>query len=533
MTVNQVKMSSICTNNIPTTLFVNLSSGFSNKYACKNIVWNAQGKVSEIRRIKKENQTKSDLLFKYDAMGNRISKTEIKPSGEVGPHGEKEITTYYVHDAQGNVMAVYEKRYMPDGKEEFRMEEQHLYGSSRLGMRQTSLLLASTSWQLKTISVGGITMPVLGLYPDDIDIDLSKSERALGEKNYEMTNHLGNVLAVVSDKKLYSNNVYLADVKSVSDYYPFGMIMPGKTSYDPGNEYRYGFNQAEKVNEIAGEGNTYDLGSRLYNPRLGRPLTIDPRASEYAWQSSYAYYMNSPIWQIDYKGEGKTDNPNIQAAEQKAGDMNSRYNLEGNDRFTVERYKGENGLEGAKINHPDGTMIADFPGTPENQGSKISNAFHWLANYAVTEGTNDPANEGAPPPDMVGIQASANGIVGGGGNVSATVGYVRTDGFFLNVATAPAVGVDVSVSVSGVAAYYRGTGNPTSGSLSGGSSYQNVGAAFLTVGSFQNIYKDKDGSTTFGNIWLGGSVGLSFGSKTLYGGSAGISVTSPPLLKSK
>jgi hypothetical protein len=83
-------------------------------------------------------QTKSALLFKYDAMGNRISKTEIYPKAI---DDVKEITTYYVRDAQGNVMAVYNEKKYEDGKIDLSLTEQHLYGSSRLGMRQVNELL--------------------------------------------------------------------------------------------------------------------------------------------------------------------------------------------------------------------------------------------------------------------------------------------------------------------------------------------------------------------------------------------------------
>ena len=49
-------------------------------------------------------------------------------------------------------------------------------------------------------------------------------------KLYESSNHLGNVLATVSDKKLgFVTNIgqtsaegYTAQVQSASDYYPFG-----------------------------------------------------------------------------------------------------------------------------------------------------------------------------------------------------------------------------------------------------------------------------------------------------------------------
>ncbi len=71
-----------------------------------------------------------------------------------------------------------------------------------------------------------------------------------------------------------------------------------------GDRYRFGFNGAEKIDEIYGDDNGYDLGARMYSSRLGKMFSPDPREAEYAWQSTYAYYGNSPINQIDYTGEG-------------------------------------------------------------------------------------------------------------------------------------------------------------------------------------------------------------------------------------
>jgi RHS repeat-associated protein len=248
------------------------------------IKWNVQGKVQEIKRT--ANSKKSDLLFKYDAMGNRVSKTEIYPKAI---EDVQSITTYYVRDAQGNVMAVYSEQKYEDGKIDLSLTEQHLYGSSRLGMRQVNELLVEK---------------------DEIkEFDQTYSSRNLGEKVFELSNHLGNVLAVVSDKKKADGT---ADVKAVYDYYPFGMTMPNRTSYIPSEDYRYGFNNAEKINEYSGEGNTYDLGARIYNPRLGKMLSIDPREAEYPWQSTYAYFSNSPVWKLDYNGEGDEEDGSVE-----------------------------------------------------------------------------------------------------------------------------------------------------------------------------------------------------------------------------
>ncbi len=68
----------------------------------------------------------------------------------------------------------------------------------------------------------------------------------VGWKRYEITNHLGNVLAVVSDRRHSIDNnsdgeadYYEPAILSATDYYPFGLEMPGR-SYSL-NAYRYGF----------------------------------------------------------------------------------------------------------------------------------------------------------------------------------------------------------------------------------------------------------------------------------------------------
>ena len=81
-----------------------------------------------------------------------------------------------------------------------------------------------------------------------------------GLKEYELTNHLGNVLATVSDKKIGvsspSNNSlvdhYEPDIVSAQDYFPFGMLQPGRSYLSPtgGDRYRYGFNGKENDNEV-------------------------------------------------------------------------------------------------------------------------------------------------------------------------------------------------------------------------------------------------------------------------------------------
>ena len=81
--------------------------------------------------------------------------------------------------------------------------------------------------------------------------------------------------------------------------------MPGRNKQS--EEYRYGFNGAERDDEVHGEGNSYDLGLRQYDPRLARMKSLDPRTPEYPWQSPFVYHRNSPISTIDYLGGGGKD----------------------------------------------------------------------------------------------------------------------------------------------------------------------------------------------------------------------------------
>jgi RHS repeat-associated protein len=77
--------------------------------------------------------------------------------------------------------------------------------------------------------------------------------------------------------------------------------MPGR-SYSSGNSsYRYKFNGKEQDKETSGT-STYDYGFRIYNPALGRFLSVDPLASKYPSFSPYPFAMNNPIAGIDLDG---------------------------------------------------------------------------------------------------------------------------------------------------------------------------------------------------------------------------------------
>lgn len=84
------------------------------------------------------------------------------------------------------------------------------------------------------------------------------------------------------------------------DYYAFGQTMPGRNYTS--SSYRYGYGGHEKDNEVKGDGNSLNLGARIYDPRLGKTLSQDPHAKSYPDLSPYSFVANSPNVLVDKDG---------------------------------------------------------------------------------------------------------------------------------------------------------------------------------------------------------------------------------------
>jgi RHS repeat-associated protein len=94
------------------------------------------------------------------------------------------------------------------------------------------------------------------------------------------------------------------------DHYAFGMGMPGRTISSVGG-YRFGFNGKENDNDVKGNGNQQDYGLRIYDPRLGKFLSVDPLTKEYPELTPYQFASNTPVQAIDLDGGEKKDKAGV------------------------------------------------------------------------------------------------------------------------------------------------------------------------------------------------------------------------------
>ena len=218
----------------------------------------------------------SDLAinFGYDASQNRLSKRVITAASS------DTVTNYYIRDAQGNIMAIYELK-----EDTVRWIEQDVYGSSRLGvLNPDSVVYPGTAYS-------------------------QYFHHLQGKKQYELTNHLGNVLTTINDRKIGVDTAttdghydyWLAAQISGQDYYSGGMVMPERSfAFD---FYRFGAASGqEKDNDISGIGNSYTAEYWHYDSRLNRRWNIDPAFAQKPWMSSYHSFSNKFISNIDPNG---------------------------------------------------------------------------------------------------------------------------------------------------------------------------------------------------------------------------------------
>ena len=238
-----------------------------------NVDWTIYGKI---KAITKTSGNGPSLAYTYDPAGQRATKLV------------NGVTTWYVRDASGNTMAVYDNK---GGTTNWR--EQDLYGSSRLGLWTPNMNLASNN--------------------------ASTIWDTIGHKQYELANHLGNVLATITDKRIPHSSdgttidYYNPETTTAQDYFAFGYQIPMR-GYKMDKPYRYGFNGKENDNDVKVDfdgneipGAQQDYGMRIYDPRVGRFLSADPLGKKYPELTPYQFASNSPIKFIDLDGAESYD----------------------------------------------------------------------------------------------------------------------------------------------------------------------------------------------------------------------------------
>ncbi len=230
------------------------------------IQWTAAGKVKRI--IRPDGSSAQNLSFSYDAMGQRSMKNLLDGNGAVTGR------THYVRDAQGNIMATYQSVVSPAS---LALIERPIYGSARVGTDTYKQQLH---------------------YPPPT---YNSNDNPTGALQYELTDHLGNVTTTVTDELVPVDDYLSPVIVSAQGYEAFGSLLAGR-NYSS-SSYRYLFQGQEHDDEIEGAtGTSYAFEYRAHDPRIGRFLSIDPLANQYAHWAPYSFGGNQVISSKELEG---------------------------------------------------------------------------------------------------------------------------------------------------------------------------------------------------------------------------------------
>ena len=105
--------------------------------------------------------------------------------------------------------------------------------------------------------------------------------------HYYLQDHQGNNRVVIDQN---------GTVEEVNHYYPFGGLFASSNNVQP---YKYNGKELDTKNGL----NLYDYGARMYDPALGRFMTVDRYAEKYSSMSPYQYAANNPVNIVDINGD--------------------------------------------------------------------------------------------------------------------------------------------------------------------------------------------------------------------------------------
>src|SRR5690606_5965305 len=137
-----------------------------------------------------------------------------------------------------------------------------------------------------------------GRFTERSGVNIIAGGRVIGRrqgstKSFYLTDHLGSTRAVFTSAGV---------VQEVYDYYPFGLVMPGRTLVS-GTGTKEQFTGKERDEETG----LHYFGARYYMPAVGRWGSVDPLSGEVPGWSPYNYVVDNPIRLVDPDGMAPDD----------------------------------------------------------------------------------------------------------------------------------------------------------------------------------------------------------------------------------
>ncbi len=289
------------------------SSESSSRFDVIGLSYDAAGNILSLKRNNENGNLWNNLTYNYNSTSNRLQSV----SDAAGS-----LDATFTYDANGNMISQsgkfadinYGHRNLPTFFSVLGDYDVHAYYDA--GGRRILKEVQNGDYQFY-VKDGPLTLAVIdqngfshfNLIGNGVFGRLEPS----GARRYYLIDHLGST-------RLVRNNS--GTILSTFDYYPFGLLMPGRYSTSNNTIEKF---TGKQLDESLG---LYYFGMRYLDPALARWFVRDPFANKYPSLSPYNYAANNPLKFIDPNG----------------GFVNPIYDEEGNFLGTDDR-----GLQGEAI----------------------------------------------------------------------------------------------------------------------------------------------------------------------------------------
>ena len=258
-------------------------------------------------------------------------------------------------------------------------------------------------------------------------------------------------------------------------------------------------------------------------------LSVDPMADKYPSISPYAYCAWNPVKLVDPDGNESIDNDDWYINDVTGevgwheGHARKIVDVDGNTYTNIgEAYSQplgngqyKNYYQNCLITQGEKQDVSQLAYNNKSVRTSLIRRDSPLPDSHKKELFNHHiATRGVSSPDMIGIQANGSVVALGGLAVDVTFGYIKGSGICLSISPGVGCGFDISAGI-GICIGNSSSKAPTRTSF-GGLNYT-VSAGYGSVYYQQSISATKD------NHWSISTYGISVGSKTVIGGSAGVS----------
>jgi RHS repeat-associated protein len=237
--------------------------------------------TNKLQKVANTLNSNDDATYSYDDLGQLVAESYVNNANK---------TKYIRYDVSGKVVAVARDAAFNQRVAEYVYNELGVRIIKRSYTPSTNQLISTTYYVgdvVYTQASGG------SIVAQEYEIDGGGTRigvffRQANIYAYQLTDHLGNTRAVVA--KSGSN----LDVRSYSDYYPYGMVI---REYKAAEGYRYGYQGQYSEKDGETDWNSFEL--RMYDSRIARWMQYDPKRQFF---SPYVGMGNEPVAGLDPDG---------------------------------------------------------------------------------------------------------------------------------------------------------------------------------------------------------------------------------------